>query len=226
MSELSPTGLAPAARRWLALLASAPLLEDFYLAGSAALTLYLAHREVAHLDLMSAVCRLAPAARRDILHQLLQLDPQLRVETARDGYLFVRAGDDTGIQLFWYPYPLLEPEQQLDALAVASLVDLGAMKLGAVISRSTEADLRDLHAICERIPLPALLDRSSEKFGHVRDFALQAAKALADLEPLEAGTTAAKDGADPPLAELTAWARASARQIARERFGVDEASSV
>lgn len=186
---------------------------DFYLAGSAALALHLGHRNVAHLDFMSGVGRLAPSDRRDLLVWLLELDPGLRVETARDGYLFVRAGNGTGLQFFWYPYPQIDPPEELGGVEVASLADLGLMKLGAVISRATERDLADLAAICERVPLSDLLARAPEKFGHVGDFALQALKALADLEPLAEGDGAA-------ASELTAWARAQARDLGRAQLGL------
>src|SRR5262249_6558430 len=69
-----------------------PWAEDFYLAGSAALTLYLGHRPIADLDLMSNANRLAPSERRDLLADLLALDPACEGETARDGYLYARAG--------------------------------------------------------------------------------------------------------------------------------------
>ncbi|HEX6203694.1 MAG TPA: hypothetical protein VF100_11875, partial [Thermoanaerobaculia bacterium] len=73
--------LAPASRGLLAALAARPWTADFYLAGSAALALYLAHRPVVGLDLMSGAgspetsVRLASPERRDLLADLLALDP-------------------------------------------------------------------------------------------------------------------------------------------------------
>ncbi|KAB2958347.1 MAG: nucleotidyl transferase AbiEii/AbiGii toxin family protein [Thermoanaerobaculia bacterium] len=188
---------APTAAR-LAALAGRPWSADFYLAGSAALALHLDHRPVRDLDLMGGTRRLQPPERRDLLADLLALDPATRVETARDGYLFIRFPDEVALRLFWYPYPLVDPLEERDGLAVASLVDLGLMKLGALISRGTRRDFVDLHLIARRLPLDELLERAGEKFGHVGDFAVQATKALADFseadeEPL------------PALAEPLAW---------------------
>jgi hypothetical protein len=59
------------------------------------------------------------------------------------------------------------------------------MKLGAIISRGTRRDFVDLYVACRELPLAAALARADEKFPHVGDFALQAAKALADLEAAE-----------------------------------------
>ena len=74
---------------------------------------------------------------------------------------------------------LVEPFGQQE-LAVASAVDLGLMKLGAIISRGSRRDFVDLHLLCRELPLAELLLRAEEKFGHVGDFALQAMKGLAD----------------------------------------------
>jgi hypothetical protein len=158
---------------------------------------------VRDLDLMSPANRLAPQDRRDLLADLLAMAPGARVETARDGYLSVwlpappsppggplvsapptlpsmpDSSFDIALRLFYYPYPLVEPLGQQE-LAVASAVDLGLMKLGAIISRGSRRDFVDLHLLCRELPLAGLLVRAAEKFGHVGDFALQAMKGLAD----------------------------------------------
>jgi hypothetical protein len=214
--RLSLDALAPAARTWLPRLAAEPI-SDFYLAGSAALALHLGHRTVGHLDLMSAVGRLAPADRRDLLSWLLARDAGLKVETARDGYLLVRDRDGVELQFFWYPYPLIEPTEAAEGCEVASLLDLALMKLGAVISRATVRDLADLEHITRVLPLATVLERAPEKFGHVVDFPLQALKALADLEILGAGD-------DAETHRLRDWGRSAARELGRVHLGLDSAA--
>lgn len=157
---------------------------EAYLAGSAALAVHLGHREVRDLDLMTATNRLTGPERRDLLGELKTADPETRVETARDGYLFARVAGGVGLKVFYYPYPQVEPEEEIAGLALASLVDLGLMKLAAIISRGARRDFVDLHLLCRRLPLDALLARAAEKFGHVGDFTLQALKALADRSEL------------------------------------------
>lgn len=153
----------------------------FYLAGSAALALYLDHRPVRDLDLMSPVCRLRASERRDLLQELARIDPSAHVETARDGFFHLRMQQGgVGLRLFYYPYPLVDPEQEVEFLSVASPVDLGLMKLAAIISRGTMRDFVDLYLLCQTTSLELLLSRSGEKFGHVGDFPLQALKGLAD----------------------------------------------
>jgi hypothetical protein len=160
---------------------------DFYLAGSAALALHLAHRRVRDLDFMSATNRLAGPQRRDLLAALREADPATAIETARDGFLYARLAGCVGARFYHYPYPLIEPlaQQPGEGVAVASLVDLGLMKIAAIISRAARRDALDLATICRKIPLAALLARAPEKFGHVGDFQLQALKALADRSDYE-----------------------------------------
>lgn len=193
-------------------------MEEFYLAGSAALALYTGHRLVRDLDLMSNVNRLTPPERRDLLADLLELEPAAEVETARDGYLFARV-NGVGLRLFYYPYPLVEPLAEVEGVAVASAADLGLMKLAAIISRGTRRDFVDLFLLCRLLPLAELLDRAEDKFGHVRDFPLQALKGLADLS-LVAGEP--MPSLAEPLAwdEVESWARAEVRSLGRARVGL------
>ncbi|MEP7011226.1 MAG: nucleotidyl transferase AbiEii/AbiGii toxin family protein [Acidobacteriota bacterium] len=219
--------LAPASAALAARFGAAEWGPDFYLAGSAALALYLGHRPVRDLDLMSNANRLTPPDRRDLLGALLEIEPGAEVETARDGYLFVRmpgassGAAGVGVRFFYYPYPLADAFEEIDGLSVASAVDLGLMKLGAIISRGTRRDFVDLYLLCRRLPLPALLARAEDKFGHVRDFPLQALKGLADF-------SAAVDEPLPKLSEpldwsaVESWFGEQVRTLGREHAGLGE----
>lgn len=211
--------LSPRAQELLAKLASRSWTDDFYLAGSAALALYTGHRPVRDLDLMSGTNRLTSPERRDLLADLLDLDSGTEVETARDGYLFVRQGG-VGVRLFYYPYPLIEPFEDLSGLAVISAVDLGLMKLGAIISRGTRRDFVDLYLLCRALPLAELLHRAEDKFGHVRDFTLQALKGLADLSQIE-GEPMPRLAIPLEWEEVEAWVRSEVKELGRARVGLE-----
>jgi hypothetical protein len=207
--------LSPRAQALAGSLAAPPWSQDFYLAGGAALALYLGHRPVAELDLMTATNRLASPERRDLLGALLEASPGTQVETARDGYLFVRTGGGVPLRLFYYPYPLAAPAEEVDGLAVASAVDLGLMKLGAIISRGSRRDFVDLYLLCRELPLAELLDRAGDKFGHVRDFPLQAWKGLADFSAT-AGEAMPRLAIPVTWEEVEAWAGAEVREAGRQ----------
>lgn len=213
--------LSPRAQELLAKLATRPWTDDFYLAGSAALALYTGHRPVRDLDLMGGTNRLISSDRRDLLGDLLNLAPDTEVETARDGYLFVRLQGGVGLRLYYYPYPLIEPFEDLSGLAVISAVDLGLMKLGAIISRGTRRDFVDLYLLCRALPLAELLHRAEDKFGHVRDFPLQALKGLADLSQIE-GEPMPRLALPLEWEEVEAWVRAEVRELGRARVGLTQ----
>jgi hypothetical protein len=207
-----PGSLAPESDALLERLAEPLAAAELYLAGSAALALYLGHRPVRDLDLMAMANRLTPPERRDLLRELLAIDPGIRVETARDGYLALRGPEEVAVRLYFYPYPLAAPPELHHGVEVASAVDLGLMKLGAIISRGGRRDFVDLYLLAQRLPLPDLLAAAVDKFGHVGDFPLQALKALADFS----------DTAEEPMPrlarplgweEVEAWARASVREL-------------
>jgi hypothetical protein len=213
-----PEALAPASQELLGRLATRPWAEDFYLAGSAALALHLGHRPVRDLDLMSGTNRLNGPERRDLLGELLALSPGTEVETARDGYLFARVSG-VGLRFFYYPYPQADPGEEIAGLAVASLADLGLMKLGAIISRGTRRDFVDLFLLCRELPLGELLERAGDKFGHVRDFPLQALKGLADLSQID-GEPMPRLARPLDWEAVAAWLAEEVRRLGRERVGL------
>lgn len=219
-----PEALAPAARQLAARLAERPFAEELYLAGSAALALYLGHRPVRDLDLMTGTNRLTGPERRDLLQELLVLDARAEVETARDGYLFARFPGDggaggVGVRFFYYPYPLAEPCEELGRLQVASAVDLGLMKIAAIVSRGGKRDFVDLHLLCRALPLATLLERAADKFGHVRDFPLQALKGLADLSATE-GEPMPRLARPLAWEEVSAWVAGEVRALGRQAVGL------
>lgn len=219
LTLLHVESLSPRTQELAAKLAACPWADDFYLAGSAALGLYTGHRPVRDLDLMTGTNRLTSPERRDLLGNLLKLDPEAEVETARDGYLFVRLHGGVGLRFFYYPYPLIDPFEDLTGLAVISAVDLGLMKLGAIISRGTRRDFVDLYLLCRELPLAELLHRAEDKFGHVRDFPLQALKGLADLTQIE-GEPMPRLALPLEWEEVEAWLRSEVRELGRERIGL------
>ena len=214
-------GLLPVSAAILGKLAERPWSTDFYLAGSAALTIYLGHREVRDLDFMGYP-RLSSPERRDLLQDLLVVDPGIRVETARDGFLYVRFPTESGqmaARFFYYPYPLIDPEEEVVGMAVASSMDLALMKLGAITSRGSRRDFIDLYLLSRELPLRTMLERSSEKFGHVRDFPIQALKGLADFGPAAADAPSSTgDACD--WRDVEGWIRTEVRELAREWVGL------
>lgn len=224
--SLAGQTLAANAGAWMGRLSERRLVDDFYLAGSAATALHCGHRLASDLDWMSPAQRLKSPQRRDLLEALVVIDPDLRVETARDGYLFARAGDGTGLRFFYYPYPVLEPMLEQSGCEVVSRLDLALMKLAAIISRGTRRDFVDLflllgdggtHSRTEA--LGEVLERSESKFGHVLDFPLQALKGLAD-RGRAAGEPMPPLNIDLDWADVESWLDGPVRDSARRQVGL------
>ncbi len=224
MAPLTAThsdSLTAASRQALATLSGLDFCRDFYLAGSAALALYLGHRRVRDLDFMSAGSRLRSAERRDHLEAILAVDGSTQVETARDGFLYVRLDSGVGVRFYYYPYPLVAPEETCLGVDVASAPDLGLMKLAAIVSRGRRKDFLDLEALCRRLPLDELLGRAADKFGHVRDFPLQALKALAD----HSHALPEPHVDEEAWSAAASWALAETVRLSRERFDLPQEPS-
>ena len=109
------------------------------------------------------------------------------VEEEKDGTLQARH-KTTHLSFFHYSYPLLRPLRSWGSLQIAHPVDIGLMKIGAIIGRGSRKDFMDLYVILQKeISLPRLLRLASKKFPG-RDLRFHACRAMvyfadADREP-------------------------------------------
>lgn len=83
---------------------------------------------------------------------------------------------------------------------MASVAEIGAMKLAAVIDRGTRKDLVDLYFILQKISLEELFQIAAIKYARVRTFAVSATRALAYFEDAEALPM-------PQMIEKTPWTK-------------------
>jgi hypothetical protein len=72
-----------------------------------------------------------------------------------DGNLLLLV-DGLHISFFSYGYPLLEPVDTLENIQLASLLDIGLMKLDAVVGRGRRKGFYDLYVITLQISPPDL----------------------------------------------------------------------
>lgn len=166
-------------RELLRFIGRQPFAERFYLAGGTALALRLGHRISVDLDFFSATDEVTRHTRQEILAALAALSPQAL--EAVDGNLLLEVSD-LHVGFFGYGYPLLEPTDGVEDLAIASLVDVGLMKLDALISRGSRKVFYDLYIIAQQIALPTLLELGGTKYPYARDFELMAVESLVLFE--------------------------------------------
>ena len=150
-------------------------ISPFYLAGGTALALQMGHRKSVDLDFFSQTDEVHERTRQRIIRAIAERDGQV-IENV-DGNLLLLV-DDVRVGFFSYGYKLLESYGQLENVNVASILDIGLMKLDAVIGRGSRKDFFDLYVIAEQCPLEELLQAGAKKYPTSRDFALMAVESF------------------------------------------------
>ena len=136
-----------------------------------------------------------PTARETLQDSLHEFSPEL-ADSSWGNLVFVARNVRVGF--YGYGYPLVEPLSKADNVSLASMIDIGLMKLDTLLSRASRKDFHDLYAICQRTPLRNLLDAVPRKYSHARDFEAQVVKHLVYFERAE-------QEAPVPLIEEVDW---------------------
>lgn len=174
-------------REVLRFIGACDFASRFYLAGGTALALRLGHRCSVDLDFFSNTDEIGQKTRREILDALSPLSPQALEDVMGNLLLVLR---DMHVGFFSYSYPLLAPTESVEGVALAGMLDIGLMKLDALISRGSRKDFYDLYFILQHMPLTELLTLGRAKYPYARDFELMAVESLVlfdnadrDLQP-------------------------------------------
>ncbi|HQE93014.1 MAG TPA: nucleotidyl transferase AbiEii/AbiGii toxin family protein [Anaerolineae bacterium] len=178
MAALTPvfweTG-TPTMREVLTFIGQCTFAPRFYLAGGTALALRLGHRRSVDLDFFSNTDEIGQQTRREILDTLSPLRPQALEDV--EGNLLLEI-HNMHVGFFGYSYPLLAPTDSVEGVAIAGIVDIGLMKLDALISRGSRKDFYDLYFILQKVSLNELLILGRTKYPYARDFELMAIESL------------------------------------------------
>lgn len=177
--------LNPAGQATLERLGPSGAGNGFYLAGGTALALRVGHRISIDFDLFSADNPLQQRERDSILEQLGLAFDGVRIIEARDGALIARC-DGIDVSFFAYRYDLLEPTDSAFGLQLASLADIAAMKISAIIGRGSRKDFVDLHVLMQHATLDTWITAAERKFPAVDELRAMSLRALVyfdDAEP-------------------------------------------
>ena len=194
MNELHWNALSPDMRVVMNGFGKSDIGSHFYLAGGTALALQLGHRTSVDLDFFSPDLDI-PTARETLQDSLHEFSPEL-ADSSWGNLVFVARNVRVGF--YGYGYPLIEPLSKADDVSLASVTDIGLMKLDTLLSRASRKDFHDLYAICQRTSLRDLLDAVPRKYWHARDFEAQVVKHLVYFERAE-------QEAPVPLLEEVSW---------------------
>ncbi len=164
-------------RSQLERIAAVVATTGFYLAGGTGLALLAGHRQSVDFDFFFESERLVlPGMER--FKQVFQAERGYRIRLEEQGTLHLEIGQ-ARISFLATPYPLLRRPVQSGLLRIAHPVDIGLMKLAAIVSRGSRRDFVDLACVLDRYAsLEGLLKLAQRKYPQSRDFAMQAARAL------------------------------------------------
>ena len=154
--------LPQSAQAILAKLGRQQWMRNFYLAGGSAAALHLGHRISEDLDFFNP----KEFNARLLLQKLARIG-KFDLQTEAWGTL-TGAFEGVRVSFFTYPYPLLEPATKLFGVKIASLVDIGLMKLVAISQRGSRRSFADLFFICRSaVSLETLISLLPQKFAGI-----------------------------------------------------------
>jgi predicted nucleotidyltransferase component of viral defense system len=135
---------------------------NFYLAGGTGLALQIGHRDSIDFDFFTKdefnTVSLFESI-RTIFEGLTVVKTQEEKNT-----LSVSVDNSIKISFMRYPYELLKPLVPTEYFPIASVEDIGCMKLSAITSRSMMKDYVDIYFVLQKISLRDLLALTSVKF--------------------------------------------------------------
>ncbi len=134
--------------------------EEYYLAGGTALALQIGHRVSEDFDFFTA----RPFPTEGLFKRVLATFEQYPLQKIQEeNNTLTILINNIKLSFFHDPYLILEPLIELEHLQLASVIDIGCMKLSAVVSRAAMKDYVDLYFILQMISLEELLVKCEQK---------------------------------------------------------------
>lgn len=159
--------------------------KDFYLSGGTALALQIGHRDSVDFDFFKEV-EIDTQKLFNHLEEFFKEHHLLKVQEERNT-LGLIIDDSVKLSFFGYKYKLIKELVCEENFNLASIEDIGCMKLSAITGRASNKDYIDLYYILQKIRLTDLLDKASEKFPDIdRNLILKSLVYFEDvhLEPI------------------------------------------
>lgn len=178
------------------LLSRSGLMRDAYLAGGTACALQIGHRISIDLDFFTQ-------KEFDAEKLIRSLQKIGTFELDRKSWGTVLGSlNEVRFSIFVYAYPILKPFQKYGDIDLASLCDIGTMKIDAIGSRGIKRDFVDLYYICqrERISLFDLLQCYDLKYGKLASNSIHIQKSLVYFEDADASN-------EPKMMQQMDWNR-------------------
>lgn len=135
-------------------------LKDFILVGGTSLSLQIGHRISIDIDLFSRN-NFDSEELNNYLKDRFQFEQLFRVQNTLKGKI-----KDVSIDLLTHSYPYAFAPNEIDGIRLASLQDIAAMKLNAIIGNGSRLkDFIDIAYLSTKISLEQMLNAYSIKYG-------------------------------------------------------------
>ncbi len=159
MLHKAPSTILPETLTILETLQRDPFLDDFFLVGGTALALQIGHRQSIDLDFFT----LKPFENQELGDYLIQAyDFNIDYISKNTIKGFIQ---NVKVDFLTHGYILLKPFVIEDGLKLASIEDIGAMKLNAISHSGTrQKDFYDLYFILEYLSLDDLVHAYKRKY--------------------------------------------------------------
>jgi len=153
--------------------------EDFYLAGGTALALQIGHRVSVDFDFFTE----KDFETEELYERIQKVFGEVQRTQESHRTLAVVMPGDVKASFMGYKYPLLDASVDTEYLRLASLRDIGCMKLSTIVSRAELKDYVDLFFIFKQISLTQLLIDLSKKISSLdQNFVLKALVSFGDVD--------------------------------------------
>ena len=139
-------------------LQSLPIFEHSRLVGGTALALQLGHRKSIDLDMFGTI----DASPEDIQEACKEVGELEISKTSKN--INIYWVDGIKVDCVNYPYEWLDDCLVIDGVRLASVNDIAAMKISAIINRGTKKDFIDIHFLLQKMSLNHILDLYDQKY--------------------------------------------------------------
>ena len=153
-----------------------PELKELRLVGDTSLALQLGHRISIDLDLFGSFDSSLPL-------EMFLFDFENVNKTGSNRFMQFFEIDGVKVDFVNYNYPWLNEPLTEEGIKLASIEDIAAMKINAIINRGTKKDFIDIDFLLERYSLAQILELYQQKYG-VKDYQI-ALRCLSYFEDAE-----------------------------------------
>lgn len=136
------------------------MLKDFNLVGGTALSLQIGHRLSIDIDLFTT----GNFNEQELLKHLATEYPELMINDMFNNTILLDI-DKIKVDILSHQYPWQKPIETKEGIRLASLEDIGAMKLHTIFQSGTRIkDFIDMHFLLEHHPLRTYLEEYQNKY--------------------------------------------------------------